>query len=109
MYQLGSNCCEQYISETKKPVLTQSIDHQVGGLVEKCGSSGTTEHKKFFTESLNVCIFAKFKNLWERKIRESLDINNQEEEAKVEDTIKVVNRILRDSWKPSLCKINLMT
>ena len=58
MYQLGCNCCEQYISETKKPVLTQSIDHQVGGLVDKCGSSGTTDHREF--ECLHLRQIQKF-------------------------------------------------
>ena len=56
--------------------------------------------------------FAKLSNIHERKIRESLEINNLETKAEYNKSIKVLNRnrgniVLTNSWKPLFRKINM--
>lgn len=58
-------------------------------------------------------ILAKLKSLQERKIRESLEINNLEEKTEFDDTLKVSNRnsgniVNTNSWKSLILNIDLM-
>ena len=58
-------------------------------------------------------ILAKLKSLQERKIRESLEINNLEEKTEFDDTLKVSNRnsgniVNTNSWKTLILNIDLM-
>ena len=56
---------------------------------------------------------AKLYNIHERKIRESLEINNLETKAEYDKSIKVLNRdrgniVNTNSWKPLFRKINMV-
>ena len=56
---------------------------------------------------------AKLSNIHERKIRESLEINNLETKAEYDKSIKVLNRdrgniVNTNSWKPLFRKINMV-
>ena len=58
-------------------------------------------------------ILAKLKSLQERKIRESLEINNLEEKTEFDDTLNVSNRnsgniVNTNSWKSLILNIDLM-
>ena len=56
---------------------------------------------------------AELSNIRERKIRESLEINNLETKSEYEKSIKVLNRdrgntVNTNSWKPLFRKINMV-
>ena len=64
---------------------------------------------------LHLKTLTKFPNIHERKLRESLEINNLETKAEYDKTIRVLNRdrgnivnTNTNSWKPLFCKINLV-
>ena len=46
VYQLNCSCGSLYIGETKKKILTRSIEHQTDSIKGKWESSGATEHTK---------------------------------------------------------------
>ena len=65
----------------------------------------------FFKDILIVCSDSLI--LHERKIRESLEINNLETKAECDKSIKVLNRdrgniVNTNSWKPLFRKINMV-
>ena len=83
------------IGETKKYVLTQSIEHQEDSMAGKWEASGATRHSKHCHGRFNwlhLKTLAKLSNIRERKIRELLEINNLETKAEYEKSIKVLNR-----------------
>ena len=111
VYQLSCNCvCGRggYIGETKKRVLTRSIEHQEDNLAGKWEASGETEHCKDYHGRFNWLhpkALAKLSNIHEPKIRESLEINNLKTKAEYKKSIKVLNRdrgniVNTNSWKP---------
>ena len=115
VYKLSCVCGGEYIGETKKRVLTRSIEHQECSIAGKWEASGATEHSKDCYGRFNLLhpkTLAKLSNIHERKIRESLDINNLETKAENDKSIKVLNRdrgniVNRNWWKPLFRRINM--
>ena len=69
------------IGETKKSVLTQSIEHQEDSRTGKWEPLGATEYSKDCHGRFNWLhpkTLAKLPNIHESKIRQSLEINNLE-------------------------------
>ena len=105
-----------YIGETKKHVLTRSVEHQEGRMAEKWEALGATEDSKDFHgwfNWLHLKTLAKLSNILERKIRESLERNNLETKSEQEKSIKVLNRdagniVNTNSWKPLFRKIDMV-
>ena len=105
----------EYIAETKKLVLTQSIEHQEDSMAEKWKASDGTEHSKDCHGLFNWVhrkALAKLDNIHERTIRESLEVSNLDTKAGYNKTIKVLNRhrgniVNTNSWKPLFRKINM--
>ena len=116
VYELSCDCGGEYIGETKKRVLTRSIEHQEDSMAGKWEASGATEHSKEchgWFNWLHPKTLAKLSNIHERKIRESLEINNLETKAEYDKSIKVLNRdrgniVNTNSWKPLFRKINMV-
>ena len=77
---------------------------------------GATEHSKDFHGQFNWLhpkALAKLPNMPERKIRESLKINNLETKAEYDKNIRVLNRdrgyiVNTNLWKPLIRKINMV-
>ena len=96
-------------------MLTQSIEHQEDSMAEKWKTSDVTEHSKDCHGLFNWVhrkTLAKLLNIHERKIRESLEVNNLDTKAGYKKTIKVLNRhqgniVNTNSWKPLFRKINM--
>ena len=117
VYELSHDCGGKYIGETKKRVLTRSIEHQKDSMTGKWEASGATEHSKDCHERFNWLHpkrLAKLSNIHERKIGESLEINNLETKAECDKSIKVLNRdqgniVNTNSWKPLFRKINMVS
>ena len=108
VYEISCNCGGEFIGETRKRVLTRSIEHQEDSMAGKWEASGATEHSKECHGRFNWLhpkTLAKLSNIHERKIGESLEINNVETKAQYEKSIKVLNRdrgdiVNTNSWKP---------
>ena len=106
----------EYIGETKKRVLARSVEHQEDSMADKWEALGATEHSKECHGPFNWLhpkIFVKLSNIHERKIRESLEINNLETKAEHGKSVKVLNRdrgniVNTNSWKPFFHKINMV-
>ena len=107
---------KEYVGETKQRVLTRSIEHQEDSMTRKWEASGTTKHCKDFHRRFNWLdpkTFPKLSKIHERKIKESLEINNLETKAEYDKSIKMLNRdrsniINVNSRKPLHGKINMM-
>ena len=116
VYELSCDCGEEYIGETKKGVLTRSIEHQEDSMAGRWEASGATEHSKECHGRFNLLLpktLAKLSNIHERKIRESLEINNLEAKAEYDKSNKVLNRdrgniVNTNSWKPLFRMINMV-
>ena len=104
------------VGETKKRVLTRSIEHQEDSMAGKWEASGATEHSKDCHGRLNWLhpkTLAKLSNIHEPKKRESLEIKNLKIMAEYDKSIKVLNRgrgniVNVNSWKPLFRKINMV-
>ena len=95
VYELSCDCGGEYIGETKRRALSRSIEHQEDSMAGKWEVSGATEHFKDchgWFNWLHPKTPAKLSNIHERKIRESLEINNLETKAEYDKSIKVLNR-----------------
>ena len=116
VYELSCDCGEEYIGETRKGVLTRSIEHQEDSMAGKWEASGATEHSKECHGRFNLLLpkkLAKLSNIHKRKLRGSLEINNLEAKAEYDKSIKVLNRdrgniVNTNSWKPLFRKINMV-
>ena len=116
VYKLSCDWGGEYIGETKKRVLTRSIEHQEDSIAGKWEALGATGHSKECHGRFNWLhpkTIAKLSNIHERKIRESLEINNLETRAEYDKSIKVLNRdrgniVNTNSWKPLFRKINMV-
>ena len=105
-----------YIGKTKKRVLTRSIDHQEDSMAGKWEAPSATEHCKDCHGRFNWLhpkTLAKLSNIRERKIRESLEINNLETRVEYDKSIKVLNRdrgniVNTNSWKLLFRKMNMV-
>ena len=97
-------------------MLTQSIEHQEDSMAGKWEASDAVEHSKDRHGQVNWLhpkTLAKLSNIHERKIRESLEINNLETKSEYDESIKVLNidrgNIVNTySWKPLFRKINMV-
>ena len=80
------------------------------------GSVDATEHYKECHGQFNWLhpkTLAKLSKIYERKIRESLEMNNLETKPEYNKSIKVLNRdrgniVNMNSWKPLFRKINMV-
>ena len=106
----------EYIGETKRRVPTRSIEHQEDSMTGKWEASGAVEHSKDCHGQFNWLhpkTLAKLSNIHERKIRDSLQINNLETKAEYDKFIKVLSRdrgniVNTNSWKSLFRKINML-
>ena len=97
-------------------MFTRSFDHQEDSMAGKWEASGATEHSKDchgWFNWLHPKTLVKLSKIHERKIRESLEINNLETKAEYDKSIKVLNRdrgniVNTNSWKPLFRKINMV-
>ena len=97
-------------------MFTRSIEHQEDSMRGKWEASGGTEHSKDchrWFNWLHPKTLAELSNIHERKIRESLEINNLETKAEYDKSIKVLNRdggniVNMNSWKPLFRRINMV-
>ena len=104
------------LEKQKKRVLTRAIEHQEDSTAGKWEASGATEHSKDFHVRFNWLhpkTLAKLPYIHERKIRESLEINNLDTKTEYDKSIKVVNRdrgnrVNTNSWKPLFRKIKMV-
>ena len=91
-------------------MLTRSVEHQEDSMARKWEASGATEYSKYCHGRFNWLhpkTLAKLSNIHERKIRDSLEINNLETKVEYGKSIKVLNRdrsniVNTNSWKPFL-------
>ena len=81
----------------------------------KWEASGATEHSKDCEQFnwLQPKALTKLPNIYNRKIRELLEINNLETKAEYDKTIKVLNKdqgniVNTDLWKPLFRTINMV-
>ena len=73
MYELSCDCGVEYIGETKKRVLTRSIEHQEDSMKGKWEAPVATEHSEDCHGRFNWLhpkTLAKLRNIHESKIRE---------------------------------------
>ena len=105
-----------FFGETKKRVLTRSIKHRDDSMAGKWETSGATEHSKYchgWFNWLHPKTLSKLSNINERKIRESLEINNLETNTEYDKSIKVLHRsggniVNTNLWKPLFLKIKMV-
>ena len=116
VYQLNCSCGSVYIGETKKKILTRSIEHQQQSMSRKWELSGATEHTKSCHGSfqwLNPTTLSVNSNYRHRKIRESLEINRTEVKLELQPH-KLLNRdrgniVDTNSWKPFFRTLEMTT
>ena len=110
VYQLDCTCNALYIGETKKKVITRTIEHQQDSFNGKWESSGATEHclechGQF--NWINPKTLSTEQQYHRRKIRESLEIKK----AKTNKRRKVLNRdernlVKTNTWTPFFVTLN---
>ena len=113
VYQLDCSCNGKYIGESKKRVLTRCIEHQQDSMSGKWESSGATEHTKechgqfdwLHPKTVRISPY-----MYERKIREALEINKLKTINEKDKTFTVLNRnngdyVTTNSWKPLFMKM----
>ena len=111
VYTLSCSCNAEYIGETKKKVITRTIEHQQDSMKGKWESSGATEHCLECHGQFNwlhpktLSREARYKS---RKIRESLEIIR----SKCSSSKLNINRndgnnfVKTNTWTPLLRNIN---
>ena len=112
VYELKCTCNSAYFGETKKKILTKTIEHQQDSFKGKWDNSGATEHTLTCHEQFNWIhpkTIARENDYRKRKIREALEIKK----AKFNKKIKVLNRdegslFKTNTWTPLLANINEM-
>ena len=113
VYQLDCSCNGKYICESKKRVLTRCIEHQQDSMSGKWESYGATEHTKechgqfnwLHPKTVRISPY-----MYERKIREALEINKLKTINEKDKTFTVLNRdngeyVTTNSWKPLFMKL----
>ena len=112
IYELKCTCNSAYFGETKKKILTRTIEHQQDSFKGKWDISGATEHSLTCRRQFNWIqpkTIARENDYRRRKIREALEIKK----AKYNKKIKVLNRdegnlVRTNTWTPLLANINYM-
>ena len=95
VYQLDCSCNEKYIDESKKRGLTRCMEHQQDSMSEKWESSGVAEHTKEYHRQfdwLHPKTIRISPYMYERKIREALEINKLKATNEKGKTFTVLNR-----------------
>ena len=91
VYELKYICKSAYFGETKKEILTRTIEHQQDSFKGKWDSSGATEHTLICDGQFNWIhpkTIARENDYRKRKIREALEIKK----TKYNKKTKVLNR-----------------
>ena len=91
VYELKCTCNSAYFGETKKKILTRTIEHQQDSFKGKWDNSGATEHSLTCHGQFNWIhpkTIARENDYRTRKIREALEIKK----AKYNKKIKILNR-----------------
>ena len=109
VYQLDCTCNALYIGETKKKIITPTIEHQQDSFNGKWESSGATEHCLECQGPINWInpkTLPTEQQYHRQKIRESLEITK----IKTNKRIKVLNRderdlVKRNSWTSLFAKL----
>ena len=112
VYELRCTCSSTYFGETKKKILTRTIEHQQDRFKGKQDNSGATEHSLTCQRQFNWIhpkTIAREKNYRKRKIGEALE----NEKAKYNKKINVLNRdegnlVKTNIWTPLLASTNEM-
>ena len=112
VYELKCTCNSAYFGETKKKILTRTIENQQDSFKGKWDNSGATEHTLTCHGQFNWIhpkTIAREKDYRNRKIREALEIKK----AKFNKKIKVLNMdegnlVKTNTWTPLLANINEM-
>ena len=112
VYELKCTCNSAYFGETKKKILTRTLEHQQDSSKGKWDDSGATEdsftcHGQF--NWIHPKIIARENDYTKRKILETLEIKR----AKYNKNIKVLKRdegklVKTNPWWPLLANINEM-
>ena len=113
VYKLTCSCGAIYIGETKKKVLTRTIEHQQDSIKGNWESSGATEHCKSCHGQFNWLhpdTLSVVPNFRERKIREALEINRARTLEEIKSCFTVINRdngnlASSNVWKPLFSKL----
>ena len=108
VYQLDCSSIGKHIGESKKRVLTRCIELQQDSMSGKWEPSGATEHTKEYHEQFNWLHPKTVRispYMYERKIREALEINKLRTINEKDKTFTVLNRdngdyVTTNSWKP---------
>ena len=101
-YQLDCTCNALYIGQTKKRIITRTIEHQQDSFNGKWESSGTTEHCLECQGQfnwINPKTLSIEQQYHRRKLRESLGIRK----AKTNKRRKYLNRDVRNGFTSILC------
>ena len=109
LYQLDFTCNVLYIGETKKKVITRTIEHQQDSFNRKWESSGASEHClecRGQFNWINPKTLSTEQQYHRRKIRESLDFKK----TKTNKRRKVLNRdegnlVKTNTWAPLFAKL----
>ena len=112
VYELKCTCNLAYFGETKKKILTRTIEHQQDSFKGKWDNSGATEHSLTCHRQFNwihAKTIARENGYGRRKIQEALEIKK----AIYNKKIKVLNRdegnlVRTNTWAPLLANINDM-
>ena len=112
VYELKCTCNSAYFGETKKKILTRTIEHQQDSFKGKWDNSGETEHSLTCLGQFNWIhpkTIARENDYRKRKTREALEIKK----AKYIKKIKVLQRdegnlVKTNTWTSLLASINEM-
>ena len=112
VYKLQCTCNSVYFGETKKKILTMTIEHQQDSFKGKWNNSGATEHSLTCHRQFNWIhpkTIARENDYRKRKIREVLDIKK----AKYNKKIKFLNKdegnlVKINTLSPVLANVNEM-
>ena len=112
VYELKCTCNSVYFGETKKKILTRTIEHQQDSFKGKWDNSGATEYTLTCYGQFNWIhpkTIATEKDYRKRKIRRALEIKK----AKFNKKKIILNRdkgnlVQSNTWTPLLANINEM-
>ena len=112
VYELKCTCNSAYFGETKKKILTRTIEHQQDSFKGKWDNSGETEHSLTCLGQFNWIhpkTIARENDYRKRKIREALEIKK----AKYNKKIKFLNKdegnlVKTNTLSPVLANVNEM-
>ena len=112
LYESKCTCNSAYFGETKKKILTTTIEHHQDSLKGKWNNSGATEqtltcHGQF--NWIQPKTIAREKDYRKRKIREVLEIKKAEFNKKIQVlNMDEGNLVKTNTWTPLLANINGM-